>query len=67
MSSYLFSSYKTINIKHIHAKNNFRISVPPYTPQVISGDKRIDTRGSIAGVYNENDVMDLTCISRGGN
>ena len=43
------------------------ISVPPNTPQVTSGDKRIDTSGSIAGVYNENDIMNLTCISTGGN
>ena len=48
-------------------KNNVPISVPPNTPQVTSGDKRIDTSGSFAGVYNENDIMNLTCISTGGN
>ena len=48
-------------------KTNIPISVPPNTPQVISGDKRIDTSGSFAGVYNENDIMNLTCISTGGN
>ena len=49
------------------SKNNVPISVPPNTPQVTSGDKRIDTSGNIAGVYNENDIMNLTCISTGGN
>ena len=44
----------------------FFISVPPNTPQISSGDKRIDTSRAIAGVYNEGDVMDLTCISVGG-
>ena len=43
------------------------LSVPPNTPQVSSGDRRIDTSGSKAGVYNENDIMNLTCISTGGN
>ena len=42
------------------------ISVPPNTPQIQSGDDRIDTSRAIAGVYNEGDVMDLTCISVGG-
>ena len=41
--------------------------MPPNTPQVTSGDKRIDTSGSMVGVYNENDIMNLTCISTGGN
>ena len=48
-------------------KNNYLISVPPNTPRVISGDKQIDTSGSVAGVFNENDIMNLTCISTGGN
>ena len=42
-------------------------SVPPNTPQIYSGDKRIDTSGAIAGVYNEGDIMNLTCTSTGGN
>ena len=63
--NYLYGKQLTLNI--FLNKSNFSISVPPNTPQVTSGDKRIDTSGSIAGVYNENDIMNLTCISTGGN
>ena len=59
------SRHLTLNI--FLSKNDVPISVPPNTPQINSGDKRIDTSGSIAGVYNENDIMNLTCISTGGN
>ena len=43
-----------------------QISVPPHSPQIQSGDSRIDTSRAIAGVYNEGDIMDLTCVSVGG-
>ena len=59
------SRHLTLNI--FLSKNDVPISVPPNTPQITSGDKRIDTSGSIAGAYNENDIMNLTCISTGGN
>ena len=55
------------NAQRLILVNSISISVPPNTPQITSGDKRIDTSGAIAGVYNEGDVMNLTCSSTGGN
>jgi len=40
-----------------NVKLNLTVVVPPHSPQIQSGDSRIDTSRAIAGVYNEGDIM----------